>query len=73
MDAQPCFIGLALVILIIEITGPIWSRMGLGQLPGASCSSDGFTSYSSLYAQSALVTCILIAIIPGSLICPLSR
>jgi Protein of unknown function (DUF2905) len=68
MDAQRFLIGLGLVILIVGITWPILSRIGLGRLPGDIVfQRDGVTFYFPL------VTCILISIVLSGLFWLLSR
>jgi hypothetical protein len=68
MDAQRFLIGLGAVILIVGITWPILSRIGLGRLPGdIMFQRGGFTFYFPL------VTCILISIVLSALFWLLSR
>jgi hypothetical protein len=57
MDMQRFLIGLGLVILIVGIAWPIFSRIGLGRLPGDILIQRGGTSF-----YFPLVTCIIISI-----------
>jgi hypothetical protein len=57
MDIQRFLIGLGLVILIVGITWPILSRIGLGRLPGDILIQRGGTSF-----YFPVVTCIIISI-----------
>jgi Protein of unknown function (DUF2905) len=68
MDAQRFLIGLGLVILIVGITWPILSRIGLGRLPGDIVFQRGGVTF-----YFPLVTCILISIVLSALFWLLSR
>ena len=58
MDIQRFLIGLGLVILIVGIAWPIFSRIGIGRLPGDIVIQRGGTSF-----YFPLVTCIVISIV----------
>jgi hypothetical protein len=68
MDAQRFLIGLGLVILIVGITWPILSRIGLGRLPGDIVFQRGGVTF-----YFPLVTCIIISIVLSALFWLLSR
>jgi Protein of unknown function (DUF2905) len=60
MDVQRFLIGLGLVILVILVTGvawPIFSRIGLGRLPGGIMFQRGGAAF-----YFPLVTCVLSAL-----------
>jgi hypothetical protein len=68
MDAQRFLIGLGLVILVAGIVWPIFSRIGLGRLPGdIMFQRDGTTFYFPL------VTSIIISIVLTALLWLFSR
>jgi hypothetical protein len=57
-DGHPAIlIGLGLVILIVGIVWPIFSRIGLGRLPGDILIQRGGTGF-----YFPLVTCIIVSI-----------
>ena len=57
MDIQRLLIGLGLVILIVGIAWPIFSRIGVGRLPGDIVIERGGTRF-----YFPLVTCIIVSI-----------
>lgn len=57
MDIQRFLIGVGLVILVVGIAWPIFSRIGLGRLPGDILITRGGTSF-----YFPLVTCIVVSI-----------
>jgi Protein of unknown function (DUF2905) len=57
MDVQRFLIGLGLVILIVGVTWPLLSRIGLGRLPGDILIQRGGTSF-----YFPIVTCIIVSI-----------
>jgi Protein of unknown function (DUF2905) len=57
MDIQRFLIGVGLVILVVGIAWPIFSRIGLGRLPGDILITRGGTSF-----YFPLVTCLVISI-----------
>jgi hypothetical protein len=68
MDMQRLLIGLGLIILVVGITWPILSRIGLGRLPGdIMIQRDGATFYFPV------VTCIIISIVASALLWLLNR
>jgi hypothetical protein len=68
MNIQRFLIGLGLVIMVIAVMWPIFSRIGLGRLPGdIMFQRDGTTFYFPL------VTCIIISIILSALFWLFSR
>ena len=62
MTIQRFLIGLGLVILIVGITWPIFSRIGLGRLPGDIMIQRGGTTF-----YFPIVTCIIISIVLSAL------
>ena len=58
MDIQRLLIGLGLLILIVGISWPMFSRIGLGKLPGDIVIQRGDTTF-----YFPLVTCIIISIV----------
>ncbi len=57
MDVQRFLIGLGLVILIVGVTWPLLSRIGLGRLPGDIFIQRGGGSF-----YFPIVTCIVVSI-----------
>ncbi len=57
MDIQRVLIGLGLLILIVGISWPVLSRIGLGRLPGDIVIQRGETTF-----YFPLVTCIIISV-----------
>ncbi len=57
MDIQRVLIGLGLLILIVGISWPVLSRIGLGRLPGDIVMQRGETTF-----YFPLVTCIIISV-----------
>lgn len=68
MDIQRFLIGLGLVILIVGIAWPIFSRIGLGRLPGDILIQRGGTTF-----YFPLVTCLIISIVLSALFWLLNR
>jgi DUF2905 family protein len=62
MDVQRLLIRLGLVILVIGVTWPILSRIGLGRLPGDIMFRRGGNTF-----YFPLVTCIIISIVLSAL------
>jgi Protein of unknown function (DUF2905) len=62
MDVQRLLIGLGLVILVIGVTWPILSRIGLGRLPGDIVFQRGGATF-----YFPLVTCIITSTILSAL------
>ena len=58
MDMQRLLLGLGLLTLIVGISWPMLSRIGLGKLPGDIVIQRGDTTF-----YFPLVTCILISIL----------
>jgi hypothetical protein len=63
MDIQRFLIGLGLVILIVGIAWPMFSRIGIGRLPGDIAIERGGTSF-----YFPLVTCIIISIVLSAIL-----
>jgi hypothetical protein len=63
MDVQRFLIGLGLIVLIVRVTWPILSRIGLGRLPGDIMFQRGGTTF-----YFPLVTCVLISIVVSALL-----
>ena len=63
MDIQRLLIGLGLVILIVGIASPIFSRIGVGRLPGDIVIERGGTRF-----YFPLVTCIIISIVLSAIL-----
>jgi Protein of unknown function (DUF2905) len=63
MDIQRLLIGLGLVILIVGIAWPIFSRIGVGRLPGDIVIERGGTRF-----YFPLVTCIIISIVLSAIL-----
>lgn len=57
MDVQRFLIGLGLVILIAGVAWPIFSRIGLGRLPGDILIQRGGTSF-----YFPIITCIIVSV-----------
>ncbi|HMF22287.1 MAG TPA: DUF2905 domain-containing protein [Pseudolabrys sp.] len=57
MDIQRLLIGLGLLILLVGISWPMLSRIGLGRLPGDVVVQRGETTF-----YFPLVTCIIISV-----------
>jgi hypothetical protein len=68
MNIQRFLIGLGLVIMVIAVMWPIFSRIGLGRLPGDIMFQRGGTTF-----YFPLVTCIIISIILSALFWLFSR
>jgi Protein of unknown function (DUF2905) len=62
MDVQRLLIRLGLVILVIGVTWPILSRIGLGRLPGDIRFRRGGNTF-----YFPLVTCIIISTVLSAL------
>lgn len=58
MDVQRFLIGLGLVILIAGVAWPIFSRIGLGRLPGDILIQRGGTSF-----YFPIITCIIVSVV----------
>jgi hypothetical protein len=63
MDIQRLLIGLGLVILIVGIAWPIFSRIVVGRLPGDIVIERGGTRF-----YFPLVTCIIISIVLSAIL-----
>jgi ribose/xylose/arabinose/galactoside ABC-type transport system permease subunit len=63
MDIQRFLIGLGLVILIVGIAWPIFSRIGIGRLPDDIVIQRRGTSF-----YFPLVTCIIISIVLSAIL-----
>jgi hypothetical protein len=63
MGVQRFLIGLGLVILLIGIMWPLFSRIGLGRLPGDIMVQRGSTTF-----YFPLVTCVIISIVLSALL-----
>ena len=63
MDIQRVLIGLGLLILIVGISWPVLSRIGLGRLPGDIVVQRGETTF-----YFPLVTCIIISVVVSVLV-----
>ena len=63
MDIQRFLIGLGLVILIVGIAWPIFSRIGIGRLPGDIVIQRGGAGF-----YFPLVTCIIISIVLSAIL-----
>jgi hypothetical protein len=63
MDIQRFLIGLGLVIPVIGIAWPIFSRIGIERLPGDIVIQRGGTSF-----YFPLVTCIVISIVLSAIL-----
>jgi hypothetical protein len=68
MDVQRFLIGLGLVILIVGIAWPIFSRIGLGRLPGDMLVQRGGTTF-----YFPLITCIIVSIVLSAIFWLFSR
>ncbi len=68
MNVQRLLIVLGLVILIVGITWPFLSRIGLGRLPGDIVVQRGGTTF-----YFPLVTCIVISVVVSALFWLLNR
>jgi hypothetical protein len=62
MDVQRLLIGMGLLILVIGITWPFLSRIGLGRFPGDIVLERGGTTF-----YFPLVTCIIISVVLSTL------
>jgi uncharacterized protein HemY len=60
---QRFLIGLGILLLVAGITWPLWSRIGLGHLPGDIFYRRGGTSF-----YFPLVTCIIISAVLSALL-----
>lgn len=68
MDMQRLLLGLVLLILIVGISWPMLSRIGLGKLPGDIVIQRGDTTF-----YFPLVTCIIISIVLSMLLWMFNR
>ena len=68
MDMQRLLLGLGLLILIVGISWPMLSRIGLGKLPGDMVIQRGDTTF-----YFPLVTCIIISIVLSMLLWMFNR
>ncbi len=60
---QRFLIGLGLLLLVAGITWPLWSRIGLGHLPGDIVYRRGGATF-----YFPLVTCIIISVVLSALL-----
>jgi Protein of unknown function (DUF2905) len=63
MDIQRFLIGLGLLILIAGLTRPVFSRIGLGRLPGDIVIGRGSTTF-----YFPIVTCIIVSLVISALL-----
>jgi len=68
MDMQRLLLGLGLLTLIVGISWPMLSRIGLGKLPGDIVIQRGDTTF-----YFPLVTCIIISIVLSMLLWMFNR
>jgi Protein of unknown function (DUF2905) len=68
MDVQRFLVGLGLVILVVGIAWPIFSRIGLGRPPGDILVQRGGATF-----YFPLVTCIIVSIVLSAIFWLFSR